>query len=348
MSTSTIRVYRVGGVAFALELRSPWIPMEYTEPVRKRIALAAAGDVLPVLPVRAGDKVPFRTFVQGRGELIPDIDANMLDLSMLEPFFIGQEADVTFRLVIHAPESEPFDAGAGEGLIMDVKDSQPYFKVYRRPEGTWFEVSTESSPSLGRLLVSNDSTVGDYYPEPGMTAYKVTYMMDVLLRMMFSYNSPAHSVLLMHSSVVSLDGEAVMFLGPSGTGKSTHSRLWLENISGTMLVNDDNPVVRLEDGKLFVYGTPWSGKTPCYRNVRVPVKAIVCLRQAPLNSISRLNGLYAYAGFVSAVSSVRWERRIMDALTPVASGIATSVPIYSMGCRPDAEAARVCRDGVWK
>lgn len=85
--------------------------MEYTEPVRKRIALAAAGDVLPVLPVRAGDKVPFRTFVQGRGELIPDIDANMLDLSMLEPFFIGQEADVTFRLVIHAPESEPFDAG---------------------------------------------------------------------------------------------------------------------------------------------------------------------------------------------------------------------------------------------
>lgn len=89
MSTSTIRVYRVGGVAFALELRSPWIPMEYTEPVRKRIALAAAGDVLPVLPVRAGDKVPFRTFVQGRGELIPDIDANMLDLSMLEPFFIG-------------------------------------------------------------------------------------------------------------------------------------------------------------------------------------------------------------------------------------------------------------------
>ena len=87
--------------------------MEYTEPVRKRIALAAAGDVLPVLPVRAGDKVPFRTFVQGRGELIPDIDANMLDLSMHEPFFIGQEADVTFRLVIHAPESEPFDAGAG-------------------------------------------------------------------------------------------------------------------------------------------------------------------------------------------------------------------------------------------
>ena len=120
--------------------------------------------------------------------------------------------------------------GQGEGLIMDVKDSQPYFKVYRRPAGTWFEVSTESSPSLGRLLVSNDSTVGDYYPEPGMTAYKVTYMMDVLLRMMFSYNSPAHSVLLMHSSVVSLDGEAVMFLGPSGTGKSTAcgSRIFLE------------------------------------------------------------------------------------------------------------------------
>lgn len=348
MSTSTIRVYRVGGMAFALELRSPWIPMEYSKPVRKRIDLAAAGDVLPVLPVRAGDKVPFRTFVQGRGDLITDIDANMLDLSMLEPFFIGREADVAFRLVVHAPESEPFDAESGDGLIMDVKDSQPYFKVYRRPEGTWFGVSSESNPSLGKLLVSNDSSVGDYYPEPGMTAYKVAYMMDVLLRMMFSYNSPAHSVLLMHSSVVSLDGEAVMFLGSSGTGKSTHSRLWLENIPGALLVNDDNPVVRLEDGRLFVYGTPWSGKTPCYRNVKVPVKAIVCLRQAPLNSISRLRGIYAYAGLASAVSSVRWERRIMDESTPVASGIAMSVPIYSMGCRPDAEAVKVCHEGVWK
>ena len=348
MLASNIRIYRVGGIAFAIELESPWSPMEYTDPVRGRIDRAAAGDVLPVLPVRAGDKVPFRTFVQGRAELIPDVKANMLDLSMLEPFFIGHEEDVDFRLVIHAPESEPFEVGSGECLIMDVKDSSPFFKVYRRPEGTWFEVSGEPCQPLGKLLVSRDNRVGDYYPEPGMTAYRVTRIMDVLLRMMFSYNSPAHSVLLMHSSVVSLDGEAVMFLGPSGTGKSTHSRLWLENIPGTMLVNDDNPVVRLEDGKLFVYGTPWSGKTPCYRKVRFPVKAIVCLRQAPLNTISRLNGIHAYAAFVSAVSSVRWERRVMDESTPVASGIAMSVPIYSMGCRPDADAAKVCHYSVWE
>lgn len=347
MPASTIRNYCVGGITFALELESPWIPMEYSEPVMKRIAGAATGEVLPVLPVRAGDKVPFRTFVQGREELIEDRTPGMLDLSMLEPFLTGDTEDVVFRLVIHAPESEPFDTSSGQGLIMDVRDSLPFFKVYRRPEGTWFGISGESS-SLGKLLVSCDNRTGDYYPEPGMTSSRVSYMQDVLLRMMFSYNTPAHSALLMHSSVVSLDGEAVMFLGSSGTGKSTHSRLWLENIPGATLVNDDNPVVRLEDGKLFVYGTPWSGKTPCYRNVRVPVKAIVCLKQAPLNNISRLSGIYAYAGFISAVSSVRWERRVMDALTPVASGIATSVPIYSMECRPDAEAARVCRDGVWK
>ena len=107
-------------------------------------------------------------------------------------------------------------------------------------------------------------------------------------------------------------------------------------------------MVRLEDGRLFVYGTPWSGKTPCYRNVRVPVKAIVCLKQAPVNEISSLKGVYAYAGFSSAVSLIRWEREIMDDSTRLASQIVMSVPFFAMNCLPDKEAAKICHNGVWR
>ncbi len=83
-----------------------------------------------------------------------------------------------------------------------------------------------------------------------------------------------------------------MFLGPSGTGKSTHASLWLENVEGTELVNDDNPVVRiLDDGSIKVYGSPWSGKTPCYLNVNYPLGGIVNLIQASHNKISRLGGI---------------------------------------------------------
>src|SRR5690606_24548491 len=79
-----------------------------------------------------------------------------------------------------------------------------------------------------------------------------------------------YRAILIHASVVSCAGKAYAFLGKSGTGKSTHSRLWLRHIAGTELLNDDNPAIRIEpDGRVFVYGTPWSGKTPCYKNKKV-------------------------------------------------------------------------------
>ena len=97
-----------------------------------------------------------------------------------------------------------------------------------------------------------------------------------------------------------------MFLGPSGTGKSTHARLWLQYIDGTELVNDDNPVVRIyQDGAATVFGSPWSGKTPCYRNVRYPLGGIVMLSQAPYNKIHRLGGLQAYIALVPSISGKR-------------------------------------------
>ncbi|MBO6066250.1 MAG: transposase, partial [Lachnospiraceae bacterium] len=87
-----------------------------------------------------------------------------------------------------------------------------------------------------------------------------------------------HVHLLMHASVTMHAGKGYLFLGKSGTGKSTHSQLWINNIEGCELLNDDNPVLRVEDdGSVRVYGSPWSGKTPCYRNLDVPVGAIVDL-----------------------------------------------------------------------
>lgn len=347
-SGPVIRCYRVGGLSFDLVMESPWMPMLYSAQVEERVQRAAAGlSAMPVLPVRAGDKVPRRSFIQRREDLLPGLDPHMLDLSALEPFLTDSPDSPDFRLSIHAPGSEPFDMDSDEGLVMDVRDTEPYFRVLKRAGGTLFMISSEARPSLGCLFVCADHSCGDYYPAAEMSSNQVSFMLDMLLRIMYSYNSPKHSALLMHSSVVALDNEAVMFLAPSGTGKSTHSRLWLENIPGAELINDDNPVVRLEDEKLFVYGTPWSGKTPCYRNIRVPVKAIVCIKQAPVNEISRLNGIRAYAALVGGVSVVRWERPVMDDATKLGSGIAMGIPVYSMRCRPDAEAVKVCRDGVW-
>lgn len=156
---------------------------------------------------------------------------------------------------------------------------------------------------------------------------------------------------LFHSAVVSYKGRGYMFLGKSGTGKSTHARLWLKHIEGSELMNDDNPVVRFYDdvdGKpgAVVYGSPWSGKTPCYRNVQAPVGGIVLLSQAPYNKIVRLKGVQAYAALVTSISGKRWDKSVADGLHATENALAKNVPVWHLECLPDEAAARLCCESV--
>lgn len=137
-----------------------------------------------------------------------------------------------------------------------------------------------------------------------------------------------------------------MFLGKSGTGKSTHSRLWLSHIDDTDLLNDDNPVIRIVDSNAYIYGTPWSGKTPCYKNQSVPLKAVVRLSQAPYNKIMRQAPLHAFASLMPACSCMRWENASVTMLHKTVEKVIASVPSYHLECLPDEAAARLCHKEV--
>ena len=171
------------------------------------------------------------------------------------------------------------------------------------------------------------------------TGRHVKMAIDNALMVLYALATADRQTALFHAAVVSYEGKGYMFLGPSGTGKSTHAGLWLRYIEGTALVNDDNPVVR--DG--VVYGSPWSGKTPCYRNVHYPLGGIVVLSQAPYNRIQRLSGLHAYAALVASISGKRWDARIADGLHQTENTLASTVPVWHLECLPDEEAARVCQ-----
>ena len=139
-----------------------------------------------------------------------------------------------------------------------------------------------------------------------------------------------------------------MFLGRSGTGKSTHSSLWLKNIAGTWLLNDDNPVIRVVGEDVLVYGTPWSGKTPCYKNQSLPLDGVVRLSQAPHNDIKRLPMLQAYASLMPACSCMRWDRKSTDALHKTVEKVITKVGCWHLECLPDNDAAIVCSSAITK
>ena len=166
------------------------------------------------------------------------------------------------------------------------------------------------------------------------------------LMVMYALATACQQTVLFHSSVVSYQNHGYMFLGKSGTGKSTHSSLWLKYIEGTELVNDDNPVVRRMPDGFYVFGSPWSGKTPCYRNVSYPLGSIILLSQAPYNEIRRLRPLEAYAALMASISGKRWDKQVAEGLHETENKIAGEVAVWHLDCLPNEAASRLCNKTI--
>jgi len=178
-------------------------------------------------------------------------------------------------------------------------------------------------------------------------AFNTKFSLNNTLMMMFAHSTARKYTMLMHASVTMHEGKGYLFLGKSGTGKSTHSQLWIDNIDHCELLNDDNPVIKVEkDGTVRVYGTPWSGKTPCYRNLNVPVGAIVDLHQAKVNAIRRQTLPEAYGSILKSMSGARFIKEHADGYHATQQKLLAVVPCYSLDCLPDADAAWLCHNTV--
>ena len=188
---------------------------------------------------------------------------------------------------------------------------------------------------LARLVVPDISNLNS-----------VKFAVNNSLMVLYALATAKLGTALFHAAVVTYCGKGYMFLGTSGTGKSTHARLWLRYNDGSQLLNDDNPVVRVFENGAVVYGSPWSGKTPCYKNEFYPLGGLVLLSQAPRNKIERLRGVSAYAVLVPSISGKRWERDIADGLHFTENALAGNVPVWYLECLPDEGAAKLCRETV--
>ena len=194
----------------------------------------------------------------------------------------------------------------------------------------------------GTLVCENGYKSATVY----ITDYASRYCVNNALMVLFALATAPLGTALFHSAVVVHGGHGYMFLGKSGTGKSTHARLWLENIADTSLLNDDNPVVRVLPEGIRVYGSPWSGKTPCYKNESYPLGGIVLLEQAPFNKIRALRGVESYAAILTSISGKRWDRKIADGLHNTENAIARDARVWHLQCLPDGDAARTCHNAI--
>lgn len=169
-----------------------------------------------------------------------------------------------------------------------------------------------------------------------------------LLRMVYSQAIIPYGGISVHASSVILDGRAYLFMGKSGTGKSTHSGLWIKTFHGCSLMNDDNPTMLIKNDVVMAAGTPWSGKTPCYIDVIVPVGGIARLRQAAFNRFSICDGFQAFINILPGCSVIRNNTVLQNYMHQTLARVSELVNVGVMECLPDIDAASICREGFKK
>ena len=166
------------------------------------------------------------------------------------------------------------------------------------------------------------------------------------LMLIFAFAGSQQDTLLIHASLVRQNGYGYPFIAKSGTGKSTQVSLWLRHIPGCDLMNDDNPIIRIIDGEPYIFGGPWSGKTPCYRNVKAKLGAITRIDRAEENSIEKLPPVEAFASFLPSCSTMKWDEDIFERICDTVTRIIEQTPIYTLHCLPNKEAAILCNKAI--
>ncbi len=145
---------------------------------------------------------------------------------------------------------------------------------------------------------------------------------------------------MLHASAVVYEGKGYLFSAPSGTGKSTHTQLWLKAFGeeNAYILNDDKPLIRIEDGGVMVYGTPWSGKTDFNKNTGVPVQGICFLSRSEENRIKRLDKKSAVFHVLNQTIRPNKEES-MEILLGHIDALISKTAVYEMGCNMSPDAA---------
>jgi len=155
----------------------------------------------------------------------------------------------------------------------------------------------------------------------------------------------SYDAVLFHCSALSLNGKAYLFTAPSGTGKSTHARLWREVFGDKVtMINDDKPILKFEENKLTVYGTPYDGKHLLSTNTSSEVRAIFILERAEENSAEKLPFPKAYPTLISQTYCPENENKLKKTLELLER--MKDIPIFELRCNISHDAVNIAYEAV--
>ena len=203
-----------------------------------------------------------------------------------------------------------------------------------KPENVDMTVSVSDEQIAQEMSIAETEVTAGY--AEGVCAYR-----EICKRLPVEFGA-----YLFHSAVIEYGGDGFAFAAKSGTGKSTHIKLWRRRFGeGVHVVNGDKPILRFENGKLYAYGTPWCGKEGWQTNTRVPLKALCFLERSAENRIRRIGADEAVMLMFHQILTPQ-DLETGDSLFPLLDKTLREIPCYILGCNMSEEAAEVSYNGM--
>lgn len=171
----------------------------------------------------------------------------------------------------------------------------------------------------------------------------IRFALNNVVMLVYAFRCARYKTLLIHASVIRHNGQAYAFTAKSGTGKSTQVANWMRSIEGCDIINDDNPIVRIVNGKIMLYGSPWSGKTPCFRAVTAPMSALLLIKRDEKNFVAEQTPLVAFSTLLTACSAMKWDETLFQQICETVTKIVEKIKIAELHCLPDVTSALVCQ-----
>ena len=221
--------------------------------------------------------------------------------------------------------------------------TQDYFRLYLTEGKTDFAIAITYEDIICERLKAAREDALEGWPIRNLpdSQLELTALQRKITEEFFS-----RDILLFHGSAVAVDGQAYLFTAKSGTGKSTHTRLWREMLEDrAVMINDDKPFLQLTDSGVLVWGSPWNGKHRLGTNTSVPLKAICILERSlgnwiePITVAEALPMLFQQSQRPQNPSNMAKYMELIDKL-------ANGVQFWKMGCNMDPEAALVSYEAM--
>lgn len=247
-----------------------------------------------------------------------------------------------------------FEYGSERESASDGFAQEPICSIYRSSEQTLHGVEsmTPEHPVSHVMGLTRDPSAvvmaDDLFEQITVRGFRSEGLREAMLIGIYS-RLAYFRTLFMHGALIDVpDYGGIMFIGPSGVGKTTQAVLWSQ-LRGADIINGDKVFLGLREDRpneLLAYGSPWRGSSPYCLNRRVPLRAIVHLTRSPEKGIRRLSEWEGLSFFATATFMPNWDVRLTEKVMDTMNDALPLVPIFDMSCEPDESAVLMAEQAL--